>query len=77
MLISLRASSLKPKFLYNEAGDLFIQITVGNDKLVKPIPFMETLEEAEPYINRLVSDMAKELYATRRNRAKRKRKGLK
>lgn len=74
MMQALKASHLKPKFLHDEEGHLFVQITVGTDKLVRPIPRMETLEEAEPYINNLVMDMAKELYRTRRNRTKRARK---
>lgn len=74
MIQSLKASHLKPKFLYDETGNLFLQITVGSDKLVRPIPSMDTLEEAEKYINTLAFDMAKELYKTRRNRLKRARK---
>lgn len=70
----LSVKNLKPKFLHNAAGDLFIQITVGNSKLERMLPKMETVEEASAYIDKLVPEMAKELYRRRRNKLKRERK---
>lgn len=74
MISSLRASHLKPKFYHTDNGDLFLQISVGGTTLSRPIPAMETIEEAEAYINKLVPDMAKELYQRRKNQRKRLRR---
>ncbi len=74
MLQSLKANNLKPKFTSDAEGNLFVQISVGGDTMSRPLPAMQTIEEAEPYINKLVMQMAKDLYRKRRNRAKRERK---
>lgn len=75
MIDALSAKNLKPKFMQDSEGNLFIQIRVGNSSLTKPIPVMQTYREAEDYINKLVPEMAKELYKKRRrNKLKSERK---
>lgn len=71
MIEALSAHKLKPKLSSNACGDLFITIHVGSSELTKPLPQMETLQEAAEYINKLVPQMAKELYRKIRNRKKR------
>lgn len=74
MIHGLTAKNLKPKFLADNEGNLFIQISVGNSTLVRPIPPMVSMEDAREHIDKLVPDMAKELYRRRRNKLKRTRK---
>lgn len=73
MIDALSAQKLQPKLLTNDSGDLFIQITIGKDKLVKMLPQMDDPEIARAHINKLVPEMAKELYRKIRNRKKRKK----
>jgi hypothetical protein len=76
MIRGFSPKHLKPKFLFDPEGNLFVRITVGKDSLTRPVPGMATREEAEAYINKLVPDMAKELYQRRKNRLKRTRRSL-
>lgn len=62
---------LKPKLFHNDQGDLFIQISIRGATLTRPMPVFQTPDEAELHINKVVPDMAKELYRRRRNRKKR------
>lgn len=76
MTLGFSAAELQPKLFYDDAGDLFMRITVGKDTLVKPIPPLQTVEEARSFIDKLVPQMAKELYKSRKNKKRRFRRKL-